>query len=69
MNLVWDNRCAMTMYEKRPTRLAEVGGIGEDDFVVAFVPRNHEVLEFIQRVKAGRPARRAVRADRRMRAV
>jgi 3-oxoacyl-[acyl-carrier-protein] synthase-3 len=24
---------------------------------VAFVPRNHEVLEFIRRVKAGRPAR------------
>ena len=37
------------------------GRIGDDDFVVAFVPRNHEVLEFIRRVKAGRPARAAAR--------
>ena len=40
------------------TRLVEVRNIDDDDFVVAFVPRNREVLEFIRRVKAGRPARR-----------
>ncbi len=56
------HRLAMVLHNQYPwdlprTRLAEVGGIGEDDFVVAFVPRNHEVLEFIRRVKAGRPAR------------
>jgi 3-oxoacyl-[acyl-carrier-protein] synthase-3 len=56
------HRLAMVLHNQYPwdlarTRLAEVGKIGDDDFVVAFVPRNHEVLEFIQRVKAGRPAR------------
>jgi 3-oxoacyl-[acyl-carrier-protein] synthase-3 len=56
------HRLAMVLHNQYPwdlarTRLAEVGKISEDDFVVAFVPRNHEVLEFIRRVKAGRPAR------------
>ena len=56
------HRLAMVLHNQYPwdlarTRLVEVGKIGEDDFVVAFVPRNHEVLEFIRRVKAGRPAR------------
>jgi 3-oxoacyl-[acyl-carrier-protein] synthase III len=56
------HRLALVLHNQYPwdlarTRLAEVGGIGEDDFVVAFVPRNHEVLEFIRRVKAGHPAR------------
>jgi 3-oxoacyl-[acyl-carrier-protein] synthase-3 len=56
------HRLAMVLHNQYPwdlarTRLAEVGKIADDDFVVAFVPRNHEVLEFIQRVKAGRPAR------------
>jgi 3-oxoacyl-[acyl-carrier-protein] synthase-3 len=56
------HRLAMVLHNQYPwdlarTRLAEVGKIGDDDFVVAFVPRNHEVLEFIRRVKAGRPAR------------
>ena len=56
------HRLAMVLHNQYPwdlarTRLAEVGKITDDDFVVAFVPRNHEVLEFIQRVKAGRPAR------------
>ena len=31
--------------------------IDDDEFVVAFLPRNREVREFIRRVKAGRPAR------------
>ena len=53
------HRLAMVLHNQYPwdlsrTRLEEVGKIGEDDFVVAFVPRN-PVLEFIQRVKAGHP--------------
>jgi 3-oxoacyl-(acyl-carrier-protein) synthase III len=56
------HRLAMVLHNQYPwdlarTRLAEVGNIGDDDFVVAFVPRNHEVFEFIRRVKAGRPER------------
>ena len=38
-------------------RLEEVGKIGDDDFVVAFVPRNPEVLEFIRRVRGAAPRR------------
>jgi 3-oxoacyl-[acyl-carrier-protein] synthase-3 len=56
------HRLAMVLHNQYPwdlagTRLEEVGKIGDDDFVVAFVPRNHEVFEFIRRVKTGRPAR------------
>jgi 3-oxoacyl-[acyl-carrier-protein] synthase III len=56
------HRLAMVLRNQYPwdlsrTRLEQVGKIGDDDFVVAFVPRNHEVLEFIRRVRAGRPAR------------
>ncbi|HWF35228.1 MAG TPA: 3-oxoacyl-ACP synthase III family protein, partial [Solirubrobacteraceae bacterium] len=56
------HRLAMVLHNQYPwnlarTRLAEVGKIGEDEFVVAFVPRNREVLEFIRRVKTGRPPR------------
>ncbi|MDQ6729522.1 MAG: ketoacyl-ACP synthase III [Actinomycetota bacterium] len=56
------HRLAMVLHNQYPwdlarTRLVEVGNIDDDDFVVAFVPRNREVLEFIGRVKAGRPAR------------
>src|ERR1035441_1708239 len=56
------HRLAMVLHNQHPwdlarTRLVEVGKIGDDDFVVAFVPRNHEVFEFIRRVKAGRPPR------------
>jgi 3-oxoacyl-(acyl-carrier-protein) synthase III len=55
------HRLAMVLHNQYPwdlagTRLEEVGKIGDDDFVVAFVPRNHEVLEFIRRVRTGRPA-------------
>jgi 3-oxoacyl-[acyl-carrier-protein] synthase-3 len=57
------HRLAMVLHNQYPwdlgrARLAEIGKIGDDDFVVAFVPRDHEVLEFIRRVKAGHPARR-----------
>ncbi len=63
------------------SRLEEVAKIGDDDFVVAFVPRSHEVLEFIRRVRPSvprgrgrhRPRRRATgraaAAHRRARAV
>ncbi len=56
------HRLAMVLHNQYPwdlaeTRLEEVGRIGDDDFVVAFMPRSHEVLEFIRRVRAGRPAR------------
>ena len=51
--LVLDNQYP---WDRAQGRLVEVGRIEDDDFVVAFVPRNHEVLEFIRRVKAGRPA-------------
>ena len=56
------HRLAMVVHNQYPwdlasTRLAEVGEIADDDFVVAFVPRSHEVLEFIRRVKAERAAR------------
>lgn len=57
------HRLAMVLHNQYPwdlarTRLVEVGSIDDDDFVVAFVPRNHDVLEFIRRVNAGRPTRR-----------
>ena len=56
------HRLAMVLHNQYPwdlaaARLEEVGKLGDDDFVVAFVPRNHDVLEFIRRVRAGRPAR------------
>ena len=56
------HRLAMVLHNQYPwdlaeTRLEEAGKIGEDDFVVAFVPRNHEAFEFIRRVKAERPPR------------
>ena len=73
-------RLAMVLENQYPwdlaqSRLEEVGKIGDDDFVVAFVPRDHEVLEFIRRVRArasarGRGRRRppsAVRRSRRSR--
>ena len=56
------HRLAMVLHNQYPwdlarTRLEQVGRIGDDDFVVAFIPRDHDVLEFIRRVKAGHPAR------------
>lgn len=49
-------RRAMLLHNQYPwdvaqTRLTEVGEIGDDDFVVLFVPRDEEVLAFIRRVK------------------
>ena len=41
------HRLAMVLHNQYPwdraARLEAVGEIGDDDFVVAFVPRNHEV--------------------------
>jgi 3-oxoacyl-[acyl-carrier-protein] synthase III len=56
------HRLAMVLHNQYPwdlaaSRLEEVGRIGDDDFVVAFVPRSHDVLEFIRRVRADVPPR------------
>ena len=55
-------RLAMVLENQYPwdlaqSQLEEVGKIGDDDFVVAFVPRDREVHEFIRRVRAQQPAR------------
>jgi 3-oxoacyl-[acyl-carrier-protein] synthase-3 len=49
-------RWAMVLHNQYPwdrsrTELRGAGAIGEDDFVVAFHPRNRDVLAFIDRVK------------------
>ena len=57
-------RQAMVLHNQYPwnrakSLLTEVGRLRDDDFVVTFHPRNHEVLQFVRRVKAGgrrRPA-------------
>jgi 3-oxoacyl-(acyl-carrier-protein) synthase III len=56
------HRMAMVLHNQYPWRLADTRlevpeRIGDDEFVVLFVPRNREVLDFIRRVKEGRPAR------------
>ena len=50
-------RWAMVLHNQYPwnrarTELREAGKIGDDDFVVAFHPRNRDVMAFIDRVKA-----------------
>jgi 3-oxoacyl-[acyl-carrier-protein] synthase III len=54
------HRRAMILHNQYPwdvsrTRLTEVGRIRAGDFVVLFVPRSAEVLDFIRRVKSERP--------------
>ncbi len=44
-------------WDRTKTRLTEVGRLHDDDFVVVFHPRSDEVLQFIRRVKGGRPVR------------
>jgi 3-oxoacyl-[acyl-carrier-protein] synthase III len=56
-------RQAMVFHNQYPWNRAKgvltaVADLGEDDYVVAFHPRNHEVLQFIRRVKAGGRRRR-----------
>jgi 3-oxoacyl-[acyl-carrier-protein] synthase III len=56
------HRMAMVLHNQYPwnradTRLEEPARIGDDEFAVVFVPRNRDVLDFIRRVKEGRPAR------------
>jgi 3-oxoacyl-(acyl-carrier-protein) synthase III len=53
LSLVLDNQHP---WDRARGRLEAIGRIGDDEFVVVFVPRNLEVLEFIRRVKAGRQA-------------
>lgn len=50
-------RWTLVLYNQYPwnrehTRLIEVGKLRDDDVVVVFYPRNHEVLPFIRRVKS-----------------
>ena len=59
-------RWSMVIHNQYPwnraqASLAEAGRIRDDDFVVLFHPRNHDVLDFILRVKASEraPAARA----------
>lgn len=59
-------RWAMVLHNQYPwasrdTRIALAGEIADDDFVVLFYPRDQEVLDFIQRAKAGRRPRRPLR--------
>lgn len=55
-------RLAMVLHNQYPwnraeARLEEVGRIGDDEFVVLFVPRNREVSEFIRRCRTAPVAR------------
>jgi 3-oxoacyl-[acyl-carrier-protein] synthase III len=66
------HRLAMVLHNQYPweraeTRLKEVGSIEDDEFVVLFAPRNSDVLDFINRVRAGDrpPSRSAPRVDAR----
>jgi 3-oxoacyl-[acyl-carrier-protein] synthase III len=60
-------RWAMVLHNCYPwdlsrTELRPAAQIGDDDFVVAFHPRNRDVAAFIERVKSGHvPARRRIR--------
>ncbi len=59
-------RWAMVLHNQYPwdrarTELRPPAAIGDDDFVIAFHPRNRDVLAFIDRVKSGAPARRRTR--------
>jgi 3-oxoacyl-[acyl-carrier-protein] synthase III len=51
-------RWAMVLHNQYPwershTELRSLAGIGDDEFVVAFHPRNRDVMAFIDRVRAG----------------
>lgn len=55
-------RLTMVLHNQYPwrredARLEQVGRIGDDEFVVLFVPRNREVSEFIRRVRTELPPR------------
>jgi 3-oxoacyl-(acyl-carrier-protein) synthase III len=52
LSLVLDNQHP---WDRAHGRLEAIGRIGDDEFVVVFVPRSLEVLEFIRRAKASRP--------------
>ena len=57
-------RWAMVLHNQYPwdrsrTELRGPGQIGDDDFVVAFHPRNRDVMAFIERVRRSRAAGRS----------
>ncbi len=56
-------RMAMTLHNQSPWdrargRLARAAEIGDDDFVILFVPRSREVQMFIERARGDKPPRR-----------
>ena len=56
------HRMAMVLHNQYPwnradARLESPARIDDDEFVVVFVPRNRDVLDFIRRVKRGHPGR------------
>ena len=56
------HRRSMVLHNQYPwdiseSGLGEVGTIGDDDFVVLFLPRNADVMDFVRRVRSGKPAR------------
>ena len=56
-------RWAMVLHNQYPwdraaTELRAAGEIGDDDYVIAFHPRNRDVADFLDRATGARPARR-----------
>jgi 3-oxoacyl-[acyl-carrier-protein] synthase III len=56
------HRQAMVLHDEHPwdrshSRLARVGELGDDDFVIVLTPRTREVLDFVRRVNAPRTPR------------
>ena len=63
-------RWAMVLHNQYPwdrsrTELRGPGQIGDDDFVVAFIPRDRDVMAFIDRVKRSEAGARRARATSR----
>ena len=60
------HRWAMTLHNQHPwdrskARLTPIADLTDDDIVVVFHPRSHEVMDFIRRVKRGVPRRAQAR--------
>ena len=63
LNLFWANRFAMTMYDKRPTRWADVPRTRDDVFLPILTPwedaqRKVDAVQAAYRASAGRLGRR-----------
>ena len=60
-------RWSMVLHNQHPwdraqSRLTPLSELADDDFVVLYQPRNHEVMDFIQRVRSGSRKRRPASA-------